>query len=201
MSGARQVSGRSRQLSRDRPHGAPRPGSGGRARSRDNSDFRVQEGLRTPERRRAGRARRSWKARTSSCRGSSTHGMIDWIRAPGHRRYRVPRSSRPWPLGGNLGLPRPELTGSDRLPEPRLGADLRAVPSRLRRATMAWRAPPRRRDSGTPNLIAADAENGTIAVAVAATEATSWKDSSRRCSTTRWGPAELKWNPAMRTAD
>ena len=30
---------------------------------------------------------------------------------------------------------------------------------------------------------------------------TSWEDSSRRCSTTRWGPAELKWDPAMRASD
>ena len=38
---------------------------------------------------------------------------------------------------------------------------------------MAWRAPlpPCRRDSGTRTLIAADAENGTIAVAFAAIEA------------------------------
>jgi hypothetical protein len=36
---------------------------------------------------------------------------------------------------------------------------------------MASAAAPRHRDSGTRTLIAADAENGTIAVAFAATEA------------------------------
>jgi hypothetical protein len=66
---------------------------------------------------------------------------------------------------------------------------------------MASAAAPCRRDSGTRTLIAADAENGTIEVAFAATEAYILGGFSRRCSTTRWGPAELKWDPAMRASD
>jgi hypothetical protein len=66
---------------------------------------------------------------------------------------------------------------------------------------MASAAAPCRRDSGTRTLIAADAENGTIAVAVAATEAYILGGFLAAMLFDTVGPAELKWDPGMRASD